>query len=195
MGELEASVHQCLGEAIEGGLTFEEFRASLAETVSSLHPAGLPIAHAYRVEIPAGWRALQPFFYQEPVAWNVSGLPDTHAAAAEGLRMLRVAILLCRQEADDAQVLQEFADGVGLEAAYLNQDGQYLQGAQRRPAFGVLRLAEPTSSRQDRGQHGECLVLLPLVTLPFTGEEYAPVRMFVDGVEVLFDPLLIGGAA
>ena len=141
--------------------------------------------HAYQVEIPAGWRALLPFFYPTRAAHDGSGSQDNPDPLTAGYVQLRAGVLLCRQETDDQAALQEFSAGIVPEAAFLDQDGQYLQASQGRPAFGVLPLEAPSAMCPDRVQGAECLVLLPCVALhggPDT--TYPEPRLFVDGHEV-----------
>lgn len=153
-----------------------------AATAPIQHQEGSPRWHAYRVEIPAGWRALQPVLYRVPDGPDEPEQPGIPAALLKGWMQFRAGILLCRPEADGPAARQEFEAGVLPEAAFLGQDGRYLQSAQTRPAYAVIPLAAPSpKSRQPRS--AECLVLLPFVDASpgAPRESVPPMIMFVDG--------------
>lgn len=163
--------------------TAEVSQSSLAASEPIQHQAGLPKFHGYLVEIPAGWRALRPVFYPIPDVPDEPVLPNMPAALLKGWRRFQVGVLLCRLGTDDQEAAQEFADGVLLEAAFLGQDGQYLQAAPVRPAYGVLPLAAANSNRSNRFAGGVCLVLLPLIDpSPSPKRAIPPTIMMVDGV-------------
>jgi hypothetical protein len=156
---------------------------SRVATESTQNQAGLPMYHGYRVEIPTGWRALQPVFYQVPDGLPEPARPSISAAFSKGFQQFRVGVLLCRQGTDELAALQEFEAGLAGAEAFLGQDGLYLQSAQTRPAYAVLPLAAPSLARSDQAVRSECLVLLPLVHLSFWKlESLPPMMMFVDGV-------------
>ncbi len=160
------------------------------------HQEGSPKWHAYRVAIPAGWRALQPVLYQVPDGPDEPAQPGIPAALLKGWQQFRAGVLLCRPAADGQAARQEFAAGVLPEAAYLGQDGRYLQSAQTRPAYAVIPLAAPSpKSRQPRS--AECLVLLPLVDASpgAARESLPPIMMFVDGTCVHRSDDTVEGAA
>lgn len=153
-----------------------------AASESIQNQEGSPMYHGYRVEIPAGWRALQPVFYQAPDGLAEPARPSISAAISEGFLQFRVGVLLCRLGKDEQEALQEFEDGASLEAAFLDQDGQYLQAAPARPAYGVIPLAAPNPKSSDRTRSAECLILLPLFSsyLPGEPESLPPIMMFID---------------
>ena len=168
-----------------------EPRTIPAATESRTHQAGSPMFHGYQVEIPAGWQALRPVFYPVPDAPGGSGAQDSLAAVTAAMQRFRAGVLLCRPETDGQEAAREFQAGVLLEAAFLTQDGQFVQSAPERPAYGVLPLAVPSSMSLGQPGSGECLVLLPLIRFPpEPGEVYPPIRMFVDGREVNLDPFV-----
>ena len=163
---------------------------------------------AYRGEIPEGWQALRPVLCQVPSAPRESGSRDTLAAVDQGYVRFQAGVLLCPAGADGRAALQEFAGDASQEAAFLDQDGQYLQAAPSRPAYAVLLLEAPIlnlstpysgqskpmerafrdmcdASRTGQSRRAEALVLLPLIEFPGEpGRAYPPMRLFVDGHEV-----------
>ena len=167
-----------------------------AASVSTLDPAGSPMWHGYRAEIPAGWRALQPVFCPVPHAPHGSGSPDSLAAVNQGFQRLRVGILLCPREADGREARREFEAGVLPEAAFLGLEGQYLQASPARPAYGVRLLEAPSSSLTSQSISDECLVLLPCVEFPHRPScaPLPPIMMFVAGVCVYRSDTNGGGA-
>lgn len=148
------------------------------------HQAGSPMYHGYRVAIPAGWKALRPVFYPIPDVPDEPARPGMPAALLKGWRQFRAGVLLCRPGTDGQEAAQEFQDDVLLEAAFLTQDGQYLQASPVRPTYAVVPLATPKPRCLDQLAHAECLVLLPLIDpYPSTPRESLPaIMMFVDGV-------------
>lgn len=158
-----------------------------AATEPMQHQSGSPMFHAYRVEIPAGWKALLPVFYPIPDAHGGSDEQGSLAAVNAAMHRFRSGVLLCLPETDGREALREFQDGTLLEAAFLTQAGQYLQASPARPAYGVLPLAAASSRYSGQCRSGECLVLLPLIRFPGEPDTvYPPVRMFVDGAEVIW---------
>ena len=157
-----------------------------AASVSSLDPEGSPIGHAYRVEIPAGWKAVRAVLYPEPSAPRGSAGPDMRDPLQAGFRRFAAGVLLCRPEADGREAVREFASGASLEAAFLRPDGRYLQASPDRPAFGVLPLACSTTEWTGGSGSGDCLVVLPSVRFPhLPGKTYPLPLLFVDGREIL----------
>lgn len=146
------------------------------------HQAGSPMYHGYRVAIPEGWRGLLPVFYPIPDTPDEPARPSMPAVLLKGSQQFRAGVLLCRPGTDGREALQEFEDGASLEAAFLDQDGQYLQAAPARPAYGVIPLAAPNPKSSDRTRSAECLILLPLFSsyLPGEPESLPPIMMFID---------------
>ena len=160
--------------------------SSLAASGSNCLSAGSPRYHGYQGEIPAGWRALSPVLYPDPGAPDRSDLPVARAGVNSAFRRFQAGLLMCRQEADGQEALREFLGAAPLAAALLTPDGQYQQAGPVRPAFGVLPLATPSSSSTDRSGCAEYLVLVPLICTPVSqGDSFAPMRLFVDGLEVV----------
>jgi hypothetical protein len=102
----------------------------------------------------------------------------------KGWKRFRVGVLLCRLETDCLAAGLEFEAGLLLEAAFLGQDGQYLQAAPERPAYAVIPLAAPSSTSLDQPRSAECLILLPLYPAfdIRARESLAPVMMLDGGV-------------
>jgi hypothetical protein len=155
------------------------------ETVSSWPTAGSPIYHAYQAEIPEGWQALCVVWCPMHPAPRIQDQPDSLSVVNSESQRFQVSVLLCRPGTDGQEAVREFRLHDDWEAACLDQDGQYLQPAQMRPAYAVLPLAAPSPTCLDQTQRSECLVLMPSIRLPFSDvETLPPIRMFVDGHEV-----------
>ncbi len=154
-----------------------------AASVSSPDPEGSPIWHGYRAQIPTGWLALLPVFVEAPRAPQEQDGPDAFAALDQAMLRFQVAILLCRPEVDGQAAIREYEAGHLLEAAEVRPDGQYLQDAPVRPAFGVLPLACPIAGTTGQAGQGDCVVLLPLIDAsPVSNRAaLAPIMMFVNG--------------
>jgi len=161
-------------------------RSSLAVMEPIQRQEGAPMWRAYLLAIPAGWQALGPVFHPIPDAPDEPARPGMPAALLKGWLRFRAGVLLCRPAADGPAVGREFEGGVSPEAAFLGQDGRYLQGSPTRPAYGAMPLAAPGSSIADRAGSAECLILLPLAAPP-PGAARASLpdpMMFVDGMRV-----------
>jgi len=154
-----------------------------AATAPIPYQAGSPTYHVYRVEIPAGWRALLPVFYPVPPAPEPPVRPGIPAALVQAMQQFRAGVLLCRSEEDGQAARREFEAGISLEAAFLGQDGRYLRVAQGRPAYGVLPLAAPSPATTGPGRSVECLVFLPLLDVSPDAARgpIPPIMMMLDG--------------
>jgi hypothetical protein len=157
-----------------------------AASESIQHQEGSPKYHGYQVAIPAGWKALLPVFYLIPGAPDEPARQGMPAALLKGWRRFRAGVLLCRLGTDGREARQEFEGGALLEAAFLGQDGQYLQASPVRPTYAVLPLAAPSFNPTDQSERAECLILLPLFGPCPSGprESLPPIMMFVNGVHV-----------
>ena len=165
---------------------FAVAQPNLAASESIQHQAGSPTYHGYQVAIPVGWKALLPVFYPIPDAPDEPARQGMPAALLKGSRRFRVGVLLCRLETDGQEARQEFEGDALLEAAFLGQDGQYLQESPVRPIYGVVPLAAPSPKCPSQLPSAECLILLPLIDPCPSGlrESLPPIMMFVNGVRV-----------
>jgi hypothetical protein len=157
-----------------------------AASESIQHQEGSPKYHGYQVAIPAGWKALLPVFYPIPDAPDEPARQGMPAALLKGWRRFRIGVLLCRLGTDGQEARQEFEGGALLEAAFLGQDGQYLQASPIRPTYALVPLAAPNSKVLDQSRSAECLILLPLIDPCPSGprESLPPIMMFVNGARV-----------
>lgn len=160
-------------------------RSSQAAMAPSQPSECWPMWHGYLVAVPEGWRALVPVLYQVPAVPDEPARPGIPAAIEAGWRQFRQGVLLCRPGEDGQEAVREFEAGILPEAAFLGQDGRYLQDAPVRPAYAVVPLATPNSMSWDQPRSAECLVLMPCVGV-LGGSEVTipPMRLFVDGTEV-----------
>lgn len=163
--------------------TSEVWQSTPAALESIQHQEGLPTHHVYQAAIPEGWRALWPVLYPIPAAPDAPARQGMPAAILKGMARFRAGILLCRQGEDGREAAQEFQADASPEAAFLSQDGQYLQASPSRPAYGVMPLAAPNPTCLGQSKRAECLVLLPLLDPCPTAprESLPPIMMFVDG--------------
>lgn len=164
--------------------TFEGAQTSPAASEPIPHQEGSPKYHGYRVAIPEGWTAIAPVFYPVPDVPDEPARQGMPAALLAGWKQFRAGVLLCRPGTDGRAALQEFEDDALLEAAFLGQDGQYLQASPVRPTYAVIPLAAPSSTPLDQNRSVECLILLPLFPALPRGqrESLPPAMMFTNGV-------------
>ena len=162
-------------------------QANPVETAPIPHQAGSPMWAEYRVAIPEAWKAHCVVLYPISAAPDGSMRPDMPAALTSELQQFRAGVLLCHPETDGQEAVQEFQSGALLEAAFLSQDGQYLQASPLRPIYGLVPLAAPSPTAKGHPRSVECLVLLPCFD-PLRGAQRAqlppimPIMMFAKGV-------------
>ena len=162
-----------------------QHRATLAATGSNRSPESSPMYHGYRQEIPAGYQVLSVVFVQAPREPQRSSQQGIALGVHQDGYRMHPALLLGRPGGDGQECLQEFEALGALEAAFLDHRGEYLVDGPKRPSFAVLPLDTSKTARLGRSAACECLVLLPLLTLPADVDAgYAPIRVLVDGAEV-----------